>query len=784
MKSKTRYRCSVGGAPALAAMICSVLLVAVEALAGQPTLMPHEKYITEYRRLGSLGKTEEREELGRSFLAEAQAYITEHPEGPGIVQAKLNKALAIGLYGERRDAEAEKLLKEIESAYPVSPLLPEVMYYHAWLLEFAPGRMRHEEKRAIALELVERFPKSEKAPYALALAGYSYLVDAGDPKTAGVLCQRVVREYPGTGAELNARRDLIRMAADAGDIASVQEQVDAFLHRFDEAPEIVPPGSWASLLCRDVGASCMRIEDWGRAEQTFQKATENCRGQENEVRARSQLIHLAINRGDEASALAKIDELIDRYSTIPEGMPPAVWAGLLNRELADACVRVGAWSRAEECYKAVLRVLPEDHAAVEARLGLARILRDGFDGERVQESVSVLLDLIRKDPRSAEAPRALIQAADCCEWYVPNKERAAELLERVIAEYPGTHEELEARVRLIVLALYANEREVAEERIRSFDRLLEAETNAGRAGQGQLLIARALKGFYTNNLNRTEFRDRAIARLDAIPRTRRCCEEASEALLDLALHYSGPRDRDAEKAKQYALQLLAENPERNRERYARCVSEIMQDRLLLLEPLRQELPQRAQAVLSRQCGFTSAEQHSFLLKADSFYGAEALEKMAREIIVFGREHDDPQLVEDAMLFVAESYLRKEQAREALRHLAAIAEAGVQLSSADELRFLETRAFSHLWCDKASMSIADLEELVARAPEPDAGNKGQLRTKAYYEYWLAVAWFWQRQYTQSRRLFDLLVQRYPRTPWAERAAQYMDCLAPLVGDGSL
>ncbi len=769
----------VGRAAALIAAVCMTLLSVVEGLAEEPALTPHEKYITQYRRLSTLGKSEEREQLRQSFLAEAQAYITEHPEGPQIVQAKLNKALVIGLYGERREAEADKLLKEITSDYPDSPVLPEAMYWHAWLLDFAFGGERHEEKRAIALELLERFPESVKAPFALSLAAHSYLVDAGDAEAATALLRRVVKEYPGTGAELNSRRDLIRIAAEAGDVASVRRQVDAFLERFHEAPEIVPPDSWAWLLTADAAETCMRIGDWDRAENLIRTVAEEYKGTAAGLKAEARLIRVTTAKGDEAAALEQVDAFLERYKTVPEGIPAAEWARVISGTLADACSRLEAWDRLEKCHNTVLNVVPEGDLATEALFGLARAYGAGFDGERVDERASTLLDITTQYPGSVHARRALLDAAACYEWRILDKAKANELYERVIANYPGTREELDARVHLISMALYGSQDEIAAQRLGAYDGLLAAENNEARVRTGKLLLARACNSFYGNNPSRAKFGEQARSRYIDIANSHPGSEEAAEALLELCLCYARPKNRDTDKARHYALLLLRDNPARNRARYARAVADIMQNRALLLTPIEDEIPHRAQDLADRHRAFTCHERHSFLMKADSLHAAARLEALVRTIIADAREQNDTSLVKDALLFLSEAYLRKQLPDKALRRLAELDETGIALTPDDERRVLEVRAFAHLLRQNSTGALIDIEELVHRSTTSVGIDRDGLRASACYEYWQAVARFVRGNYAASASLFAGLMQRHPDTPWAHRAALYLELLLPLV-----
>ena len=835
----------------------SSIQAAVEA-----RLMPHDEYVAQYRALGAQSKHAKREELLKAFLREAEEYIAAHPNGPEIAQAKLNKALAIGLYGLRKDDESDRLLAEIVSDHPESPLVPEAMHQRAWLRNFAFGRARLKEGREIALELVERFPNSKKAPLALVRASHSFWVDVKDADTATKLYTRVLEDYPGTAAELEARRDLINIAIDKGAFESAQEQIDAFLGRRRQSPDMVPAETWARFLCwdvgpaclriedweraeqvfqaviedypgqeselraraelirlaisvgdeasalaqikasfdrrrqspnmvtaetwawflsADVGPACVRIEDWGRAEQAFQAVIEDYPGQESELRARAELIHLAIRIGNEASALAQIDDFLERYKTIPEGVPPIAWAHLFTRNLADACRKRQAWDRAEQCHRTVLRVLPDGEAAREAWLALAWVCGAGFGGERFEERASILLDVVKRDPAAPDAPSILMDAASCYEWNIQDKAKARELYERIIEAYPDTRQELDARVHLVLMTLYCGDVETANERIRAFDRLLKEEPDEGHVRKGKLILAKALNSFYGNNPSRTTFRGRAIKRFLAIADAYPGSEEAAEALYELACHYARTRDRDVEQATHYVLRLLRDHPQQNRKRYARAVTEIMQNRELLLAPLEGEMLQKAHKLLERYSHFACHESHRFFMKADSLHGAKWLEKQVRKIIKHAEEQDNEALVKDALLFMSESYLRKRRPEEALRRLTELDRLSGPLGRQDELRALETRAFSYVLCGKPIKAIPVLEQLVARTPEPANVKGEELRTKAYYEYWQAVARFDQGRYAASASLFERLRRRYPSTSWAGKAAQYVGYLLPLLGN---
>jgi tetratricopeptide (TPR) repeat protein len=326
MNSVTRYGCPVGRAAALTVAICMTLLSAVEAFPAEPALTPHREFAVEYCRLSDLNKLEEREKLSAAFIAEAEAYITEHPVGPEIVQAKLNKALAVGLYGPGDDALSDALLSEIRSAYPESELMPEVMYQQGVLLMYTFEAKNAEEARVILLQLVEQFPTSSRAPTALRLGAQMTWWDANDPEEAILLFKRLLKDYPGSDAEVEARVNLISLLAESGDAAATREHVEVLLERLANARELAPPDAWYWYLMSPVPEACRRIHDRERLVKVLSAAADAYPDTDCALQAWDELIDLAISKGDRESALEQINEFTERYRTVPEGATPRIWA--------------------------------------------------------------------------------------------------------------------------------------------------------------------------------------------------------------------------------------------------------------------------------------------------------------------------------------------------------------------------------------------------------------------------------------------------------------------------
>jgi TolA-binding protein len=413
-------------------------------------LTPHADYIAQYRALSGADKLEERQELQNEFLAEAEEYIAAHPNGPEIVQAKLNRALAIGLYGECRDAEAERAFAAITATYPDSPLMPEVMYYHSRLLVFAFHGERHEHKRALALKLSERFPDSAKAPYALSLAGHSYLVDAGDAEAATPLLKKVVEQYPGTGAELDSRRDLIRIAVDAGDTASARRQVHAFLERFHEARDIVPPASWIWRLTVEIPELCMGICDWEHATACFEAVLEawpeNDEIEKTHLRFARALFRAALAQQTETNRDSFYQRADKVYCSVIDSHPHtytrfAAQLGLIemafSREDFDA-VR----ERIDE-FDRELTDCVDTAWAVQAQMELATLVRRhsllASRQQFRQEGVARLQEIADNHPGTPEASRALDALVSHYTFDEPDIDRARTLNQRLLKEDPSSN---------------------------------------------------------------------------------------------------------------------------------------------------------------------------------------------------------------------------------------------------------------------------------------------------------------------------------------------------------
>jgi len=320
-----------------AAALCWVLGTAI---ASGSSLTPHEDYVEQYESL------------------------EQHPGGPEIVQAKLNKAIALSSFGRNGDAEADALFKEILSEHPDSPLVPEVMYYHAELLWHGFNRKRCDEVPGIALQLIERFPESAKAPLALVQVANSWVfVPPKDTQRARALCERVVKEYPDTEAEIEARCTLLDLAVRKLDAKLVAQRVDELLVRFADSRGIAPPAVWRRVLLQRASISCRCVGDRARAAKVLEQVITAFPGTGMELEARRYLIWSNVESGTTERVKELIGEQVKRFRDSPEIVSADMWCSLLLDHAIRACIhrKVKDWSLAESLCAAVIETCPESH---------------------------------------------------------------------------------------------------------------------------------------------------------------------------------------------------------------------------------------------------------------------------------------------------------------------------------------------------------------------------------------------------------------------------------------
>jgi len=556
------------------------------------------------------------------------------------------------------------------------------------------------------------------------------------------------------------------------DTAAARAQIDTILERFEQTRHTAPPRMWQWLLTGSVVDACVAIGDRERAAEVLNAVIKAYPDTEAGLEARAGLIYLAIRSGDKASALRLIDDLITRYKVVPDGVDPVAWARQLSGALADACTRIEAWDRAEECYTTVLKVFPDGDIARESLFGLARLYDVGFEGRRLNEQAAILLRIAEQYAQAPDGRRALLEAARCFEWRLKDKAAAETLYKRLTAEYAGTTEAFQATGRLIAMPLHAGNLATAEQMLRAFDETLAEHTDRAQAAQADLIVTRELYRCLWNYPSRTELRERMLGRFSSLAEEYLGTPAAVEALFDLASHYATPEYFDAEKATAYALRFLDEGRGTNAERYAGLVGRIMQDHQLLLQELAAELPERARDLMKRFQPPATRERREFLLGVESSYGSAFVDRMLAKVTAFAREHGDQDLLKEAIVLWAEVSVCRDRPDKALGCLASLAASDLALSPEQQRRVQECRACCYILRQEHVHAVPVLEKLAHSAADAESSAEGNYRPKAHYDYWRAVAAFHLGQYAASKEQFEALASLGAGDRHAERATSYV------------
>lgn len=270
------------------------------------------------------------------FDAAARTYARAIEASPATGDyAAFQQAMMKGL--ERDHEEKIALLDDMMQRYGRSPLKARAMLETGHALE-ALGR--HDEAIARYTEVAETYPGTEHGRRGLLMAAITYN-SLGDTPTAKAVYRRVIEHYPSSEEARTAADDLKHLSAADGTLARYAE----FIADIPDAPA---------------------LDDAEAAALMLTSATD------------------AAVAGRHADAIARADELIDRY-------PDAAEAVDALRVKAEAEQALGMAPKAWETYTLMASKASSADDVTAARLGLMRTGRDLGKDDEVLAAAEALL---------------------------------------------------------------------------------------------------------------------------------------------------------------------------------------------------------------------------------------------------------------------------------------------------------------------------------------------------------------------------------------------------------
>lgn len=683
-------------------------------------LTPYWEYLDEYDALKRVGKHEEAQ---RALLAEAEEYIASHPDGPGIAQAKLNKALAIGWQGERRDRghgelrdeEADEILQDIVSAYPDSPVAPAAMYYRARLYDLGFDRQRHQHVRALLLAVAERYPHSPEAPLALL--------------EAAKLCH---------AAEATELRDRAQQLA-------IETMTRFPKRRVDERVFDHLLGAEDAAALEDGVSLCRELIDRG-AETGYWRLAWN------------KLVDLTGALGDPkyfkettASVLAMSDE------PLKDG---------IGAELVGA-LALHAMRR------------PEDKGHADA---LVAQLISG-KGPLTSAAAAAYYFLVEEKDKHARLYRQLAEDAKrlCCERIYcvairrqveldrrrPRAERtdwnalSADLAERLPDYQPDA--ELLHRVH----ALYVENEGwgFVPEILQVLDELIALDPAAPNIGSllyrralAQLTDEYLLTGKYTD-----ETRDELLRIAEEFPGT----DVAVNALFELVYHHAIQGETEAAQAAN--LQLLSQNTPYARDCYRRNIRHVLQTEHKYYLFYRDAYYERLNALLPK-CRFLNNAQKQQLIRLSHLdHVVEEPRQMLREIRERLLGMGEEELAQEVLLLEGQMLLMKWQYPEAVHVLGQASRVGT--ATARQVRDAERfQAAARFYLNDYETAGELLAQLETDRNDPD---------RPEHMLHLAMMKYEQGMVSDARALLASLIEEYPEGAVAEEAREILEYIKPLL-----
>ncbi len=474
-------------------------------------------YANAERALKDVHTAEAQFYLGKTYLLSRRAYLAaaafenmnrDYPESDLREEAQFYIGDSFFLAEDYNGAIAK--YRKFVGLYPSSPLHPAAL--------FRIGSSYFQKKdyvqaRAGFQSVIDRFPKDFFAPLAQDFIAES-LLTAGQTREALFAFTKVLTQYP----------DAVRIAPLAGfklawcqyqvgDYAQAAQTGSNFLAQFPNHP-----------LAKDVymimANAQLALGRYADATAAFQRVIDIAPASEEAEQA---LFSILKSQYDQKA----YNSILTSYQFIFRHLPPSrsKWRSMSYLYAAEAYLDLNQVDEAKVIYEMILKVYPDDPAAVYAQDGLAwchsykgedadalaarQKLKEMLSVEASTETFSGLNELgiadsmfnqknyedafalyskfLADNPTSPDAPSALYRAA-MCSYHQRFYSQAIDLWRRLIAQYPNAKEAPQARAQSADTLYRAQKFHEASEAYRA---LLQADPKGPAAPLARLRLAQS-----------------------------------------------------------------------------------------------------------------------------------------------------------------------------------------------------------------------------------------------------------------------------------------------------
>ncbi len=255
----------------------------------------------------------------------------------------------------------------------------------------------------------------------------------GDYQQAEAIYKTVVQENPGTDYALDAQKRLAILYLDISNEGQAQLAVDELVAGFSGNVRIAE-------AVHEIAGHCRWLKKYEKSKQLCQHVVDSWPGSKSAMWSQMGVAMANISLGEPDAAAAAIDKLVADFSG-NEHIAQAV------HEIAGHCNFLEKHQKARELHQYVLDNWPDSKQAMWSQMGVAVSNTALGETEAAAAAVDKLLADFSENEQIADAVRQVANAHRKSGKY----EKASELYQYVIANWPGSEQVRRSQMGLAML---------------------------------------------------------------------------------------------------------------------------------------------------------------------------------------------------------------------------------------------------------------------------------------------------------------------------------------------
>ena len=385
-----------------------------------------------------LSSPKERNQLYQRAIQTWQKMIQRYPSGKFADQAQYHVGVAQS--NLRRYQSAVTTFETVLKTYQGSNWRDDAQYQIGWAYYKLE---RYNDAAAAFQKQLRSFPASRLEPKAIFGIANAYF-KLGNYTGAITEYQRVVEKFPNLkvqtgqpGAEkvVDLRPEAQYYVAESYvNLRNYQKAIQAY----QKVIQHYPKSSWADDAQYGIATA---YEDLGEEKKALEAYRRLIKNYPSSALAPDVQIHIGrfyFSAKNYSRAISEFQKVIERYGK-------SETASLAQYHIGKSYLEIGSFRQSIAAFQ---KVAPESELAATARYDAGHIwYNKNNPGRNLENAIKTFLDVVKKYPRSNDAPRALLLAGNCyqelLEW-----QKAADTYQQILNQYNNSEQAKMAQLLL------------------------------------------------------------------------------------------------------------------------------------------------------------------------------------------------------------------------------------------------------------------------------------------------------------------------------------------------